>query len=311
MSTDAHGESVLVPAVDLSQLEERLSKLVDAYRGALRAVSRLPRFGKLKTVIVEISASGAPQPPQEQKRRVVRAFVQLFVEAHIRVKIDALIELLQVEAISLKGTDETKKIEVWIKRLRDTKKILLGWGRYYRLLTKIPLLSVLLPLLGAFLLQTVRGVGWRELLSPSTLILLFYIYVLVAPIVIRYGFRCKRAIFCGGKTVPVRLVWPSRPETELWKDFPKIDIYDAENELFEALRKRKSREFPLDLVFSVIPYVALVFVSWASFDELQKIWAGHRSVVYLVGALGAWLMVAFFFYSPIKYYRQRRDAKKA
>ena len=160
----------------------------------------------------------------------MRAFVQLFVEAHIRAKIDVLIELLNIDAISLKEDDpNTKKIEGWIKRLRDIREMLLGWGRYYRLLTKIPLLSALLPLLGAFLLQVIRAAGWRELLSPKSFILLFYLYAIVAPLVIRYGFRCKRAIFCGGVTVPVRLMWPTRGETEVWKQVPKVDIYDAEN----------------------------------------------------------------------------------
>ena len=312
MSSDPQEESALVvPPIDMSRLEERLSMLIDAYRGALRAVSRLPRFGSLDTTIVAMSASGTPKPPKEKRRRVARVFVQLFVEAHIRAKIDVLIELLSIEAISLKGDDEnSKKVEAWIKRLRGMKKMLLGWGRYYRLLTKIPLLSALLPLLGAFLLQVIRGAGWKELFSPKSLILLFYLYAITAPLVIRYGFRCKRAIFCGGVTVPIRLIWPTRGETEQWKGVPKIDIYDAENQLFQTLGVAKSREFPLDLVFVVIPYLVLIGVLSASIDSLQKLRGGYRSVGDLVGGLGGWLTVALVFYAPFKYYQQRRTAKK-
>jgi len=103
---------------------------------------------------------------------------------------------------------------------------------------------------------------------------------------------------------------PTRSETERWKEVPKVDIYDAENQLFQTLRVAKSREFPLDLVFVVIPYLLLLSTLSASFDALRKFRGGYRSFGDLLGSLGAWAVVVLAFYAPFKYYRQRRTAQK-
>ena len=323
---------LLVPVIDMAQLERQLTELVDCYRTALRVVSRLPRFGRVKTtVITRRNQLSGPEQRSRGRQRVARAFVQLFVESHIRARIEVIIDILSIETISLgEGDEKTKKFELWVKNLKELRDKLLGWGRYYGLLTRAPVISALLPFLGAVLLQLVRidisgttafgssvmklmqSNGWSSLFAVAklTAVVLLYLYMLFAAVVVGFGFRGKRAIFNAGKTLHDLFMIPSIREDELWDGMPQKNIYSAENRVFDTLGVTKAHEFPLDLVVTIVPYFLLGFASIMVFGLVQQLRAG------LVPSLGRVLVslfscgvVVIFFYSVVAYYKERRDIK--
>ena len=319
----------LVGVIDAAQLEPQLTELVGCYRAALRVVSRLPKFGRVKaTVITKREQPNGAERRVRERRRVARPFVRLFVEAHIRARIEVIIDVLSIETISVgEGDAETKKFELWIKNLNELRDKLRGWGRYYGLLTKAPIISALLPFIGAVVLQLVRidisgttafgssvmklmqANGWSSLFAIAKLaaVMLLYLYMLFAAVVVGFGFRGKRAIFNAGETMHDLFMIPSIKETEQWDGMPRRNIYHTENELFKSLGVTKAREFPLDLVVTVVPYFLLGFASIMVFGIVQQLRAGVLpSLGKLLLSLFSCGVVAIFLYSVVAYYKERR-----
>lgn len=305
------------------KLESELSELLEAYKNALRFASRLPRLGRVR---VEITPSEPAKPKRssskkqfvqlfvhirrlldlllgKNQRLIARPFVQLFVEGHIRKKIDLLLDILRIEAISL--DEDAKRVELWTKHLKQARESLRSWGNTYFLLTRAPLISLLLPFLPPVLLYVfgfdisgpngiVKSVitlyQTRGSLIVSALatwaILLFYLYAFLAPAVVRLGFRCKRAIFNAGITDDYHLLGKFVIKEEKWEGFPGANIYHRENDVFKTLGITKPREFPLDLVLTPVPYIALVFACVITFYVVDMLKAGTFP------AFGQWF--AFF-----------------
>ena len=315
--------SPFVPVINMTELELRLGSLMANYRDALRIVTRLPRIGRLETTLSN---------SQRQRRRwVIRPFVRIFVESHIRSKVNAIVAVLRIEASPLidDANDDSKKIESWTRQLRELSKMLRGWAGSFGLLTRAPLMAAFLPLFGAVLTQLV-GInisGWDAFVSSVAklgqsasrasivaflellALLLLYVYILFSAVVVGFGFRCKRAIFSGGKTEPDlfrRDIFTTDQRVEIWRQIPETNIYHAENEVFETLRIKKPIEFPLDIVASVTPYfvlvVAIVIAAWL----LLTLRTGHLPSFsqFLILLVFLFLVVSYI-YSGVSYYRDR------
>jgi hypothetical protein len=334
MQEELRGPSSLIPPLDLVVIESRLGELIDNYRNALRIVSRLPRIGRLETSISRTFKGQKPISSSRLRHRwVIRPFVRLFVEVHIRAKIEGIIRVLNVEGMSLAddSDDRAKKIKLWIKRLHEFRRMLLGWGSLYGVLTKAPLISTLLPLLGAVLLQ-LSGVdfsgasafgtsvtklaqsgGWAFVLGLLKVmaVIILYLYMLFSAVVVGFGFRCKRAIFNRGETVPDLFERnPFVREIENWSEIPTTNIYQTENRLFETLQVPKPTEFPLDLVATFVPYFSFVFALVISVD-LLKTWKGGSTLSIWETLAGAafWFLVVNFFTSGLANFRERVRSK--
>jgi hypothetical protein len=271
----------------IPEVERQLTDLIESYKIALRLVARLPTFGLLDTTLerrdLSVGDGKLTKDAKDYKRIVARPFVRLFVESHIRQRLKLIHRLLCIEAISLDENDaNAKKVASWLKRLQETRESIRSLGRTYSLLIRaLPLVSLLLPFLGAFLLQVMRVdvsnpneimktavtvVQTQRsslLLVLSNAALLFvFLYILLAPAVLKFGFRCKRAILNGGRTDPYYLTSGRRGyEVEIWNNFPGAKIYKKESDLFATLEAKEPEEIPLDLIASPLPFTILIIAS--------------------------------------------------
>lgn len=319
--------------IKLSEVEESLPTLIESYRDALRIASRLPKIGWHRTRVYRGLKDIQSSSGRVRHRLVIRSFVLLFVEAHIRGKIANIVRLLEIEMISLSENEDgpRKKIGSWTKQLNKLRKMLPGWGRWYGLLTRAPLTSTVVPLIGAVLLplsgvdfsgpepfasSVTRLVQFGGLptivgLLKVVAVILLYVYVLFATVVVGFGFRCKRAIFDSGETAADLFEKNTFiNEVEKWEGMPETSIYQKENSLFEALRFKKPAEFPLDLVVTFKPYFCLVFAIGFSVEFVQAV-ASWRwpSVGHIFLFLAFWYLVINQSYSAISHYRDRRTNK--
>ena len=323
MVQELENPETLVPAINMVQLEQRLEKLVGDYRNALRIVARLPRIGRLKTTT---TPSG-----RVRRRWVIRPFVGIFVESHIRSKLDAIAAVLSIEATELvdDSNEDSKKLKSWIKQLRALSKMLRGWKGSFTLLTKAPLLAALLPLFGAILGQLVgidisgaaafgssitklgQSAGSDSILTflKFLAVLLLYSYILFSAVVVGFGFRGKRAIFSGGKTEPDffnRDMFHHDKRVDEWQQIPKTNIYHVENDLFEVLRIKKPTEFPLDIVASFTPYFVLVVAIIFAARLVITLRTGQLPSIWQFLSLLVFLFLLFnYVYSSVSYYRDR------
>lgn len=323
MVRELESPETLVPAINMIQLEQCLEKLIADYRNALRIVARLPRIGRLTTTITN---SG-----RVRRRWVIRPFVGIFVESHIRSKADAIAAVLSIEATELvdDSNEDNKKLKSWIKQLKALSKMLHGWKGSFALLTRAPLVAALLPLFGAIVAQLVgidisgAAAFGRSLTKLGQAagsdsfftflkflgLLLFYCYILFSFVVVGFGFRGKRAIFTGGKTEPdifSRDIFHKDLRVEEWHQLPATNIYHVENELFEVLRIKKPMEVPLDIVASFTPYFVLAFAIIAAVAVVTTLWAGQRPSIAQLLMLVAFLFLSYnYVYSSISFYRDR------
>lgn len=327
MGKELDNPETLVPAINIFQLEQCLEKLIGDYRNALRVVARLPRIGRLHTT--------SSLSKRKSRRWVIRPFVGIFVESHIRSKVDAIVAILSIEATALTedSNEDIRKLKSWIKQLKGLSKMLHGWKGSFTLLTRAPLLAALLPLFGAILAQLVginisspvaigssvaklgQSAGWAAIVTLLKLlaVLLLYAYVVFSAVVVGFGFRGKRAIFSGGKTEPdffSRDIFNKDKRVEDWQQIPKTNIYHDENDLFEVLLIKKPTEFPLDIVASFTPYVVLAFAVIITAGLVMTLRSGQLPSIWQFLTLLVFLFLLFnYVYSSVSYYRDRARDK--
>ena len=206
---------------------------------------------------------------------------------------------------------------------------MLGWDRLYGLLTKVPLLSAGLSLIGALLIKLLgidfsntqalitsvsKMGGWPFVVSALKLAatLLILLYMVLGPALIALGFRYKRAIFEGGETTADPLEQnPYVTEVEKW-DLPPLNVYEKENRVFEVLGVAKPREFPLDLIAaSVVPFYSLAVAVVVSIDLVQKVLRRETpSMWQWLGIVAFWFLVISLTVSGVGTYRQRRQTRQ-
>jgi hypothetical protein len=323
---------------NIPEVEQQLKDLIESYKIALRSVAGLPTFGRLDTKLeskvftikddkLETNVESKPS-----KRIVARPFVRLFVESHIRQRLKLIHRLLCIEAISLDENDaNAKKVALWLKRLQETRESIRSLGRTYSLLIRaLPLVSLLLPFLGAFLLQVMRvdvsnpneimrtAVTLVQTQRTSLLLvlsnaalLLVYIYILLAPAVLKFGFRCKRAILNGGRTDPYYLTSGRRGyEVEIWNNFPGAKIYKKESDLFATLEAKEPEEIPLDLIASPLPFTILIIASVFTRYAWRDLAAGispHPVQLGFLVILWSWLIGKIM--TNVELYKRRKKER--
>src|ERR1043165_3483303 len=321
------------PSDKTVKLEQELTALVEAYKNALRFTSRLAWCEKIP--VVEETNSERPDRPKESKaghRLIVRPFVRLFVESHIRKTIDLLLNPLRIEAISLdEANPDAKRFAVWTKQLKETRESLRTWGSAHSLLTRAPFVSLLLPFIPPILLSLsgfdVSGPDkivesfialyqrlGSSIVSGLTMVatLVFFLYSILVPAVVRFGFRCKRAIFAAGTTDDYHLFGKSViNKVEKWENFPSANIYHLERAVFEALEMRKPDEFPLDLVLTPVPYIAFALACLITFLVVNDLRVGKIPHPMQWGLfLFVWAVTANVVNKARKYYRRRKKDRQ-
>jgi hypothetical protein len=325
-------ENVLQP-VDLDVLETHLETLMKCYRDSLRFVEVLPGFGRVR---VEYPDDKSPKRKgiaqalyrvtNPGHRFVVRSLVRLFVEAHIRTRLETLVRLLRIEAsASIKDSESNaraKKLKALIAPLDDLQKALFSWKQRGALFARFPLLPVLIALatpflagytginfsgaksIGESIMTKAQSGGLTRSLAVAA-ILLGELYMLLAPALTSLGFRIKRAILAGGKSV-WRLF--DEPEHIRWVSFPTTNAYQIENKVFEVIAVPKPKEFPLDFVMGFLPFYVLIIAVLFSAGFISQLVGGERLTLVDALMVGApWVTLLGYAYHGRKNFLSRRD----
>jgi hypothetical protein len=294
-----------IAAIDLVELESRLEALMAGYAGALKYVEHLPRLGRVTVAPDEANrlAQQLSHSPRKVsrvlyrvwypgRRWVARSFVRLFVESHIRAKLETILRYLRIElSACVKGAESNpraKQLEFYIKQIDLHKSTLFKWRLLGALIVKAPWLPVVIAFATPLLAQA-TGIDLSSvdqavqstilaLQSSESLqmlgqlgLLVLVLYAVLSPLPAQLGFVPKRAIFSGGKTV--RGVY-DRPEFMRWIGFPGLNLYHLETQVFETIGVPKPRELPLDFVMTLTPFYVFALTLFISAASIQSILSG-------------------------------------
>lgn len=257
---------ISVQTVDLDKLEMRLEKLMESYRDALKYVEHLPSIGRVGVKYHEEKQStdqrcergGVSRVRNPSHRWVARSLVRLFMESHIKSKLEVIIRYLRIErSVCIKepeSNNRAKKLNTYINQLDEFKKTLFNWNQPVTVVAKAPWLPAVIALATPVLVQLI-GISSGLLHTLIVLgVILLEMYMFLSPLPLRLGFRVKRAIFAEGKTL--RGLFEDSAELITWVNFPRTNIYQVEDQVFEVIGVPKPKEFPLDVVMGFTPLVA-------------------------------------------------------
>jgi hypothetical protein len=175
--------------------------------------------------------------------------VRLFVETHIHSKTVHIGRHLRRARLAL-AEERSESLDFLDKQLRlleYAERLATGWGRFISLLRFLPAVGVLFSLgIVAFsfdIREAPRQIFFILSLIPLVMLVIY-------PLIVRFGFRWKRAIF---------LSWPEEPnnaidQEHLVRDESCPNIYELENRTYSDLGLEKGLEVPIDLLLHPAPY---------------------------------------------------------
>jgi hypothetical protein len=304
--------------LDINAIEAALDQLLEHYRQALRAVELLPTYGRVpnREYLVEItppvgqtrsrrSRSRTPSLPARTRYAdwvrshfAVRSLARMFLRSHIRSKLRAIADHLEVERFASGHMDANTP-----KRLDD---MIIKLRAYYKRLTQRTTLWVRLPgwiwVIAAPVLTTYLG----TLVIPSIKITAAAVFVYIATYLLVFvmlvyapvfylgalgGFRWKRLILLG-QTGDVNIDITTNAVLR-WVPAPQENTYESENRFFSTLGLPKSDEFPWDLVLA--PHRLLLAALALSFFLLALAFAISTMELGWPILIAVGLLVAFFF----------------
>ena len=132
--------------------------------------------------------------------------------------------------------------------------------------------------------------------------------LVVYPVVVRFGFRWKRAFF---------VAWPSHPVLAVDLTQPReasttLNIYELENQVYSDMGLRKHSEIPIDVILHPAPYWLLtVLVSIVIPLAFAQSRGGFTTADWMLSSLVQFALVVLFLlptWRVVKRYRRRRDA---
>jgi hypothetical protein len=227
-----------------------------------------------------------------------------------------------MELLGTTAAEERKRIVALEAELAERVGPLLRWRRLAGLLTRLPPVAAALPIISAASVWPVNGDVSARAVIDALIVLGatgLTLWLLVVWPSVRLGFRTKRAILTGGRDLrhpllfePGKLRWRGFPASKVYDDvrhgsadilsvkfwaellrvvtgrrtkrqpFPRINVYELEDHVFELLGRRKPKEVPLDMLFGFTPYlwfafsaldvIALVDVAASGFEVDPRFW---------------------------------------
>lgn len=295
--------------IDLEAVESAVLELLRHYRIALQFASDMPLLGRSAISVLVMESAEEPKfnPASSWHARWgSRPLTRVYLETHVRRQLQAIGDCLRLELIgSAPELDETKRIAALKEELEGAAEPLFRWRRLVGLVTRLPPIAAALPVLAAALARPfAEGVSAHAVLSALLWVVAtaLVLWILVVWPSLRLGFRVKRAILAGGEDL--RHQWANMPGMVHWEGFrapgffddpsgdrrlgfPAINVYKRENDVFRALGRRKPAEVPLDLLFSLMPYlwyVGSVLYLYVLVAAVVRGWSQSAS---------GWLVVAF------------------
>lgn len=246
---------------------------------------------------------------------VARSLVRLFVESHIRSKLEVIIRYLRIETSACikepESNERAKKLKSYINQLDEFKKTLSGWNQPGKVVVEAPWLPAVIALATPALFQLI-GKDTTVQLSLHALaalgLLLLYMYMLLSPLPIHLGFRVKRAIFVEGKT-KIRGYFRKHKLIK-WVGFPKTNIYQLEDQVFEVIGVPKPREFPLDFVMAFLPFYFFLTAIVILEEAVNQLISGTLELWSIFAFVVFWAMAGQYFRWARNEVRQRKKQKE-
>ncbi len=186
----------------------------------------------------------------------IRPIVKLFAEAHMNAKAAEIGRFLRMSRLRMtsESRDEINQLDELIRLVGFAENVTTGLSRLLVPLRFAPALVMLLSWAVIGLTPDVRDLSrtiiYLVLAYIPLLILLLY------PLVVRFGFRWKRAFFTAYPSSPDRSVDSTQP----LEGQASPNIYELENRLYKDMGFKKSSEMPIDLIFHPAPYWLLTTI---------------------------------------------------
>jgi len=149
--------------------------------------------------------------------------------------------------------------------------------------------------------------AFRQLQTGLLLLAVNLFPFLMLPIyavVVRFGFRWKRALFAG---------WPLGPATGVDRTRPpeadrSPSIYQLEDRVYRDMGLRKHKEFPIDVILHPAPYLFLALLAVSVIILARADLAVARLLTF---ALALFLLMLLFLVPAVGVVRRYRERRKA
>ena len=211
----------------------------------------------------------------------LRFLVKLFVESHIHGKHKQLGNLYTQLSQTISTEDEYQK---WLIKTEE------GNIKFANTLTSIQsirgLASVFLPWISGVTLAILGSTNFQQIfklilpISNQALIIgsILLISLIYFDLFILGSFMYKRNLFCKSENFLFELLsfLPMEKEKVQLKNSIE-NVYQIEDELFEILSKRKTREKPIDMITFSFPF--FIFGFWFIFEPARH---GILSIFYTI-----------------------------
>lgn len=311
-------------SLDVDDINEGLSALLGAYATVLEHVSNEPLVlvrrpgdaaGGKKGARPSQSGRGLQGPlvsylllPFRWLRSCwwgfsIRPMVKLFVETHINAKTADIGRFLKQERLKTTGQSESvaRRLDECIKLIGYAEGMVTGWSR----------LIVPLRFAPAVLMLLSWGVVGITGLTLTTMILLVIalmplLLLIVYPLVVRFGFRWKRAFLVAYPQDPGEGVDRVRPVEG--RESPSV--YELENRLYSMMGTKKRHETAVDLFLHPAPYWLLTSIVGVLIAEMQR--RGDSTAMTLAVSIALDVLIVGAFaaltWRVMLRYKQRRAA---
>jgi hypothetical protein len=261
-------------SINLDEIESAVRELLRRYRSALQYGADMPLLGR--------SAAKTGRP---RTRWGSRLYTRAYVETHVRKQLQAIRDCLRLELMGAPEAD-AERILVLDGELARHVEPLFRWRRLVGLLARLPTVAAAVPIVSAASVWPLREDVSADDALYALLVLAgttLAVWLLVVWPSLRLGFRIKRVIFAGGSDLRHPLVNPdSEVEWEGFhqrsgggsREFPE-NVYEAEDEVYCALGRRKPVEIPVDMLLGLGPYLWIAYSAFF-FWGLVDVIAEHR-----------------------------------
>ncbi|MBM4444851.1 MAG: hypothetical protein FJ020_06070 [Chloroflexi bacterium] len=305
-------------SIDTEGLSRSLPALLNAYAAVIEQVSSGPvtRLHRRPS-----AAPGSPKPglldrfgdfglaPLGWLRDwwwgfSIRPVVRLFVETHVSARASEMARFLRPKRLMMgqESADDRQRLDECLRSLAYAEGMVAGGSRSLGPVRYVP--PVVFAL--SWILIALNP-GFRQLQTAALYLVLYsfpFLIMLVYAVVIRFGFRWKRAFFAGWPLGAVRGVDRTRPS----EANRSASIYELETRVYAGLGLPKHREFPIDVVLHPALYWFLTILAGFVIPLVRGDLGTAR---WLTVALFQFLLMLLFLVPTVGAVRKYRERKKA
>ncbi len=179
----------------------------------------------------------------------IRPIVKLFVETHINAKTTEIGRSLRQKRLRMAtdSSEDVRKVDDLLRLVVYAESMVTGWSRFFAPLRFLSGLAMAVSWVLVAAYPQFRDLSTHLLALVLALVPL--LMLIIYPVVVRFGFRWKRAVLAA---------WPS--DSRMAVDTPsregraQPDVYELENQVYRDMRLKKHSEIPIDVILHPTPY---------------------------------------------------------